>query len=192
MLRIATFFKWTILALWTAVAVPVLIDIFKKWLERNGALDHPGDWAMNGLASLAQIPGAYPAALILTGLLGGAWIDWLSRKIDGERQRKREIVGEELKALAQVISERLVSYNGDWPSCIHDIRPRLMSAFINVEGFGLWAPVNQLFDRPDGANILMNYLSLVGTMLSDGHFGQAKIRAEQARQAAENRNTSKP
>ena len=80
MLRIATFFKWTILALWTAVAVPVLIDIFKKWLERNGALDHPGDWAMNGLASLAQIPGAYPAALILTGLLGGAWIDWLSRR----------------------------------------------------------------------------------------------------------------
>jgi hypothetical protein len=185
MVRIATFFKWAIVALWTAVALPVLIDLFKKWLDRNGAFDHPENWAMNGLASVAQIPGVYPAALLLTGLLAGAWIDWLLRKFDGQRTRKRHQLGEEFKVLARHLSGKVNSFHGEWPVCVHDYRPRLMSAFINAESFGIWAPVNELYERADGAAIMINYLSIVGTMLSDGHFKQAKLRAKQARQFME-------
>ena len=37
----------------------------------------------------------------------------------------------------------------------------------------------------EGGAILTNYLSIVGTLLKDGHFKQAKIRALQAKEYAE-------
>jgi hypothetical protein len=69
----------------------------------------------------------------------------------------------------------------EWPRNIHDIQPNLMSAFIEAERFGLWAPLNELYKRQDGGAILANYLHIVGTMLRDGHFKQAKKRAQEVR-----------
>ena len=60
-----------------------------------------------------------------------------------------------------------------------------MSAFIDAEKFGIWAPVGQLESLKDGGSILVNYLRIVGTLLKDGHFKQAKLRALQAKQYAE-------
>ena len=56
-----------------------------------------------------------------------------------------------------------------------------MSIFIEAESFGIWAPVDQFYERQDGGAIMINYLCIVGTMLKDGHFEQAKKRALQAK-----------
>jgi len=60
-----------------------------------------------------------------------------------------------------------------------------MSAFIEAESFGLWTPVDHFYDRQDGGNIMVNYLRVIGTMLRDGHFKQAKIRALQVKALVE-------
>lgn len=60
-----------------------------------------------------------------------------------------------------------------------------MSVFIEAERFGVWAPVGNFESLKDGGAVLTNYLRIVGTMLKDGHYKQAKIRALQAKAYAE-------
>ena len=53
-----------------------------------------------------------------------------------------------------------------------------MSVFIQAEKLGLWtASFDELWARPDGGALLANYLKIVGTLLRDGHFKQAKQQA---------------
>jgi hypothetical protein len=142
---------------------------------------------MSAIAFIAQLPGMVPAALLITGLTAGVWLDWLMRRIDDSRAKARVAIGEEFLYLASIVDERQqsASIDNSWPKNVWDLRPRLMSVFINAEKFGIWAPVDQMYDRTDGANIIINYLRIVGTMLADGHFKQARKRALQAKQFVE-------
>jgi hypothetical protein len=177
----ASILRWVIGAIWTILIVPVLALAWRGVLDRGDVANHPVDWLMGWLASVGQAPGVYASALITTGLLVGVWLDWLFRKVDGSRARSRETLGLRYCNLSHDVERQLDDFHGEWPMNVHNLKPTLMSAFIEAEGFGLWAPVNELYERQDGGVIMVNYLRLVGTMLSDGHFKQAKKRALQAR-----------
>jgi hypothetical protein len=180
MARVASFFKWFALAVWTILIVPFLSRAWTGVLDRGDVANHPMDWTMGWLASLTQIPGVTASALIATGVLIGAWIDWLLRKFDGSRSTGRKVLGSRFCTLAHNLENRF-QYGGEWPANIHDMQPNLMSAFIEAEGFGLWAPVDHLYARQDGGAIMVNYLRIVGTLLRDGHFKQAKARSLQVK-----------
>jgi hypothetical protein len=135
---------------------------------------------MGWVASFAQLPGLSVGMLIVTGVLVGAWVDWLLRKFDGSLASRRETLGLRFCNMAHSIEDRL-RFDTRWSLNIHDLKPALMSLFIDAEGFGIWAPVDELYERQDGAAIMVNYLRIVGTMLKDGHFQQAKKRALQVR-----------
>jgi hypothetical protein len=180
MARVASFFKWFALTVWSLLIAPFILHAWNGALDRGDVTSHPLDFAMGWLASFAQVPGVYVGALIATGVVVGAWIDWLLRKFDGSRSADRKNLGSRFCNLAHNIENRF-QYQGEWPSNIHDLVPNLMSAFIEAEWFGLWTPVDQLYSCPDGGTILVNYLRIVGVMLRDGHFEQAKKRALQTR-----------
>lgn len=73
----AQVFRWIVSTVWTILIVPVIVLLWRGALDRGDFANHPVDWAMGWLASIAQIPGIYPSALMATGLLVGVWIDWL-------------------------------------------------------------------------------------------------------------------
>jgi hypothetical protein len=181
MVRAATVFRWVISTVWTILIVPVLVLLWHGVLDRQGVANHPADWLMGWLASFAQIPSIYASTLIATGVVVGVWIDWLLKRMDGSRASRREILGMRYCSLSHDVERQLDNFHAEWPRNIHHLQPALMSAFIEAEGFGLWAPVDQLENRQDGGAIMVNYLRIVGTMLKDGHFKQAKDRALQAK-----------
>jgi hypothetical protein len=68
-----------------------------------------------------------------------------------------------------------------------NVGPRLGSCFVKVRKAGLWTPERRALElHPLYAdrmqNILVNYLLHVGTLLSDGHFAEAKQVALQAKE----------
>jgi hypothetical protein len=180
MARAASIFRVVLSALWTIFIAPLLVLVWRGVLDRGDVANHPGDWLMGWLEAIAKISGIYPAALVVTGVLVGVWIDWLLRKFDGSRSADRKTLGIRFCNLAQNIENRF-QYDDTWPANIHDLKPNLMSAFIEAEGFGLWTPVDHLYVRRDGGAIMVNYLRIVGTMLRDGHFKQAKARSLQVK-----------
>jgi hypothetical protein len=180
MVRFAGFARWLVLVVFAPIFLAVATDMAKRWAERQGWIDHPEEavgWLMGIPLWIAQLPWVYPVALILGGLTVGIWLDWLLRRFDTSRSDRRVGLGLQLQNLANVIERRQGGFRHDWPDIIQDLRPQLMSIFIRVEKIGLWAPVDQLYDREDGATVLVNYLRMVGTMLADGHFKQARKRA---------------
>jgi hypothetical protein len=173
----ASFFRWLALAIWTILVAPFLLRAWTGVLDRADVANHPVDWLMGWLASFAQVPGVSIGALIATGVVVGAWIDWFLRKFDGSRISKRKTLGIKFCDIAHDIADRQNGFHGDWPENSHDIVPRLMSAFVEANGFGVWVPVDHLYARKDGGRIISNYLRVVGTMLKDGHFEHAKRQA---------------
>jgi hypothetical protein len=178
----ASVFRVVLSTVWTIFVAPFLLLVWRGVLDRGDVANHPGDWLMGWLDTVAKIPGVYPAALIATGILVGLWIDWLLRKIDGSRAARRKTLGTTYCSLSSNIEGRFGGYYGEWSENIHDLKPALMSAFIEAEGFGLWAPVDELYKRQDGGVVVVNHLRIVGTMLRDGHFKQARTRALQAKE----------
>jgi hypothetical protein len=177
----ASVFRWVVSTIWTILIVPVLVLVWRGVLDRGDVASHPADWLMSWLASVAQIPGIYSAALITTGILVGVWIDWFLKKVDGSQASRRETLGVRYCNLSSDVSERQNGYYGEWSTNIHNLKPALVSAFIAAKGFGLWVPVDELYRRQDGGAIMVNYLRVVGTMLRDGHFKEAKKRALEAK-----------
>src|ERR1019366_6021293 len=102
------------------------------------------------------IPGVYPSALVATGVLVGVWIDWFLKKVDGSRASRRETLGLRYCNLSYDVEGRPDGLHGEWSLNIHDLKPMLMSVFIEAEGYGLWAPVNELYERRDGGTIMVN------------------------------------
>jgi hypothetical protein len=178
MLKIAPLARWLLLAILVAVCVPIATDMFVRWYDRPLAA---GGWVITNLLAAGQSPWLFPAALVIAGLTAGTWIDWLFRRLDSSRAAARVEVGNELLRLAAKVAARQEGVRNEWPANVHDLRPSIMSAFIRVEQLGIWAPVDQPYGLLDGAKVLVNYLQLVGTMLADGHFRQARKRASQFR-----------
>jgi hypothetical protein len=177
MRSIATIYKWVILPLWASVAIPVLVDFLQKWLDRNGAYEHPGASILNALAVLAQLPGVYPAALVLSGLLAGAWLDVIFRKLDGSRRKALVDLGVDIRSLGRRINDRQNGFRSKWPANIIDLKPSLLSSHLKLTKRGIWSPGEILLSRADGAQLQADYLETVGTLLREGQFTEAKEKA---------------
>jgi hypothetical protein len=182
MFKLASLVRWLLLAILVPLAIPVATVSSTRWAESRGwySPGEPGGW-LTTLVAIGELPWLLPVVLVVAGLTAGAWLDWLIRKLDHTRAAERVEIGNELLHLANRVASRQEGIRNEWPANVHDLRPSIMSAFIKVERIGVWAPVDQPYGRLDGANILVNYLQLVGTMLSEGHFKQARKRAAQVR-----------
>jgi hypothetical protein len=62
------------------------------------------------------------------------------------------------------------------PDHVRDLKPDIVSAFISAKKIGLWVPGERAFQLSD-ASFLCEYLRLMGRLLEDGHFDEAKREA---------------
>jgi hypothetical protein len=153
------------------------LEIFKQVAERIGLYDRPreaADTVLNFFLSLAELPWLRTTTLVLCAFVAGLWLDWLLRKFDGSRAKARENLGYEMMNLAHDIDNALALVDR---FRLQDFSPRLISAFIKAKQVGLWTP-----DVRMPLNVVMPYLRHVGTLLSDGHFAEAKQAALQAKE----------
>lgn len=172
-----SFIKWAFTSLWGVLLIPVLVDFLEKWLDRNGAYDHPAEWITQTLAGLGQLPGVYPAALVLTGLVGGVWLDTMLRWFDGSRRTALVDLGAEVRNMGHMVRDRQNGFHNEWPGNISNLKASLLSLHVRLTKRGIWSPGETLQGRADGARILVEYLETVGTLLREQQFAEAKEKA---------------
>ena len=110
-------------------------------------------------------------ALVLGGFVAGLWVDWLLRKLDRSRNAAREKIGSEMQELANKLESASASAQGFPP-----YYPELMSLLLKVLKHGIWTPVESIH-RAEYRPAIWVYLTLVGTLLRDGHFDMARQAA---------------
>jgi hypothetical protein len=103
------------------------------------------------------------------GLMAGLGLDALLKRVDGSRAKARKDLGSEMKRLAYEIERTMPSGTIMWPEAF---LPRMVSASLKAKNFGLWFP--QQDTNVVDVVATCRYLWLVGTLLFDGHFSQAK------------------
>lgn len=62
-------------------------------------------------------------------------------------------------------------------------RPQITSYFTTAEKLGMQVPDDRIFSihLPHALDLIMDYLTQVGTMLKDGHFREAKLYAKESK-----------
>jgi hypothetical protein len=185
MQRLSNWACWIAAGFFTLIVIPLLVEFLKHLAENIGLYDQPRETAgavLNFFLSLAELPWLRVTALVLGGFVAGLWLDRLLRKRDRSRAEARENLGLEMQSIGRDMRwERENEATGRL-----NVGPRLGSCFVAARKVGLWAPERQPLNlHPLHAdrmqNILMNYLLHVGTLLSDGHFAEAKQTALQAK-----------
>ena len=185
MRSLSTFFRWLVIPVWGLVLIPVLVDFLKKWLERNGAYEHSGEWIVDAIVGVARLPGFWPALFVLSGLLVGVWFDALLRRFDGNRNTKLVNLGNDLCRLGGHIRQRQNAFRNSWPDNVDDLKPELLSCHLRLTKAGIWSPGLAFHSRSEGAQWLAGYLETIGTLLSEHRFAEAKQNALGVKQALE-------
>jgi hypothetical protein len=178
MQRLSAWARWIGAGVFTIFVIPIAVEFVKHVAENIGLYDRPREAAgtvLNFFLSLAELPWLRVTALLLAGFVAGLWLDWLLRKFDGSRAKARENLGYEMRNLAHDIDNALALIDR---FRLPDFSPRLMSAFIKAKQVGLWTP-----DVRMPINFVIDYLRHVGTLLSDGHFAEAKQAALERKEA---------
>ena len=181
----STFFRWMVVSVWVLVMTPVLVEFLKKWLERNGAYEHAGEWFIDGVAGVASLSGFYPVLLVLSGMLVGVWFDAILRRFDGSRNTKLVNLGNDLRRLGGHIRQRQNDFRNSWPDNVDDLKPELLSCHLRLTKIGIWSPGLAFHASPEGALWLANYLETIGTLLTEHHFAEAKQNALGVKQTLE-------
>ena len=174
MQRLSAWARWIGAGIFTIFVIPIAVEFVKRVAENIGLYDRPREAAgniLNFFLSLGELPWLRTTTLVLGSFVAGVWLDWLLRKFDGSRAKARENLGYEMTNLANEIDNALALINR---FRLPDFTPRLMSAFTTAKQLGLWTPDVRMYER---INLVMDYLRHVGTLLSDGHFAEAKRAA---------------
>jgi hypothetical protein len=160
---------------WAALVFgyPLCRYVFEHLAATYGWWEHPAESAGSLIAvvqSLWDVPWVRAIVLVSTGYVAGLWTDYLLRRVDGSRAQARKNLGLEMRALAGDVG-RLQSQITDftWPG---HYTPRLVSLSLKAKSMGMWFP-----EKHTTQHATLEYLLLVGTLLSDGHFSQAKKQA---------------
>jgi hypothetical protein len=171
-------------ARWIGVSVllPILIPLAVHFIEQQ-----PPETAgavLKFLLNLAEQTWLRVIALVLGGFVAGLWLDWLLRKFDGSRAEARENLGIEMEKIGRDMREEMNSGR----TVLLRASPRLNSCFTKARKVGLWVPDARIMKaQPLLINrieyLLVEYLLHVGTLLSDGHFKEAKREASQHKDA---------
>ncbi|WFU42619.1 hypothetical protein QA640_09240 [Bradyrhizobium sp. CB82] len=178
MAKIASRFRWLLLALWFFLG-PLLLAVWNGYIVRADVGNNPWGW----VTWLAGLPGIHAGSLLFTGLVVGVWVDWILRRIDGSRADDRRALGVRFCNLAHTIEDRF-RCDDRWPSNIVSVIPNITSAFIEADKYGVWTPADTLYENPNGGNLMVYYLLHVGTLLRDGHFREARVHSLQAKALA--------
>jgi hypothetical protein len=181
MFRLANWVRGTLLVVWASFALPVATQFVTKWIERKGFYDRPDEaapWLMGTVAWFTQLPGVVPAAWFLTGLVAGAWLDWVLRRLDGTRARERQSLGEDMRMIGAEVRRGHLNASRDWTDECTRLWPQINSIFVRAKKVGLWHPDHDFVNRQP--EFVSMYLRSVGTLLASGQFSEAKTEARQA------------
>jgi hypothetical protein len=177
--------KWLkqfLFGIWGLSLIPLITPILEKWLNENvfgpnGATTVSPDaitTAFNNLLVLGQQRWFKFAFVLLTGIVIGVSLEWLSRNSDERKAFELRSLGIKFRSLSDNIKVRAAS--AGWPDNVRDLRPAILSVLISARKFGLWVPNDHIYQLPD-ASFLCEYFRCVGTLLEDGHFDKANSEA---------------
>jgi hypothetical protein len=177
MQRLSAWARGIATVIFTGLVLPLAVHFIEQQPpETAGAV-------LKFFLNLAEQTWLHVTALVLGGFVAGLWVDWLLRKFDGCRAEARENLGFEMKGIGHDMQSEM-----ERGTLQLNVGPRLNSCFVSARKVGLWVPDARMFrvhpvfvDRIQ--NILLNYLLHVGTLLSDGHFAEAKRAALQRKDA---------
>src|SRR5207302_9881309 len=110
------------------------------------------------------------ALVFLTGIVIGVSLESLIRKSDEKKASELRSLGTKFRSLSDNIKVRAAS--SGWPDNVRDLKPAILSAFISVKKFDLWAPTEHVYQLPD-ASFLCEYFRCVGQLLESEHFDLA-------------------
>jgi hypothetical protein len=166
--------RWLSLLVCLVVASPLLGQHAARWPKGITLFERQDELlAIAASTSLTTIqhPLFYWALVGLISFAAGIWIEWLAKKIDQSRRRKA--LGRTLVSLARRIDSAQDHHESKWPWSIQHVRVDLQSAFLKTSRLGLWVPDHTIFLRRD-ANLLISYLTVIGTSLAEGRFADAR------------------
>jgi hypothetical protein len=169
MQRFSAWARW----IFTIILIGVVLPFAVHFIEQQPR--ETTDVVSEFLLDLSEQPWLPNTALFLGGLVIGLWLDWLLRILDGSRAEQREALGDEMLIL---------NYNlGNLKDPMSEARVEIMSWFITARKFRIWAPDQRVFNLEPGRayGMIRDYLMSVGTMLRDGHFAEAKRRANKGK-----------
>ena len=165
--------------------IPLITFVPRKWLDENVFSDRDGmaaavfhdavaTTAFDNLAVLGQQRWFKFTLVLLTGIVIGASLEWLSRKSDEKKRSELRSLGAKFRSLSDSIKMR--SASSGWPDNVSDLKPAVMSAFGSARKFHLWVPDEHVFQLPD-SSFLCEYFRCVGRFLEDGQFAKANNEA---------------
>ena len=181
--------RWLSLLVCLAASSPLIGQYAARWPKEISIFEGQGEWlaiAENTSLTTIQQPWFYWILVGLTAFAAGIWIEWLAKKSD--RSRRRKSLGRTLVSVAQRVDSAQDSPESKWPWNIQHVRVDLQSALLKLSRLGLWVPDHTIFLRRD-ANMLVSYLTVIGTSLAEGRFAEAReesfrcrdlLRAERA------------
>jgi hypothetical protein len=178
--------RWIALGVFALLNSPLALKLLDPMAENIGLYDRDAlPNAVSFLLGLAELTWVWAAALGVGVFAAGLWADWFLRRLDSTRAEARKKLGWEMVSLARSIADPPPAWSYMSP---HEVGSEIMSAFIKAKQFGLWAPdlsvptnVLEGLGPDQFRNILHSYLLLVGRMLNDGHFTEAKKVALEAK-----------
>jgi hypothetical protein len=158
----------------------IVSEILKRWMEKNGYLDHPEEgiaWLLSTLASVSHYWWFYPTLTFVIGLMIGLWTDLILRRFSDERETQIELLGHDMVSAAAAVRFQQKFSGEYWPENISAQRSTLAAIFERASKFRIYVPSDNIFSRSDGVLILHDYLDFVGTYLSQSGLKPAKRRA---------------
>jgi hypothetical protein len=110
----------------------IAAEILRRWMDRNGYLDHPENgiaWIVSTLADFTKHDWFYPLAAFILGLALGVWTDTILRRLTDDKAKQRRSLGYDMLDMANSIKARY-RYSANWPSNCSDIRPSIDSLIL--------------------------------------------------------------
>jgi hypothetical protein len=198
---VAAAVRWLSLVVCLAIASPLIGQYGARWPKEIAIFQKQDELlAIGANTSLAiiQHPLFYWALMGFASFAAGIWIEWLAKKSDLARRRKA--LGRTLISLAREIDSAQDDRESRWPWSIQHVRVELQSALHRTSRLDIWVPDQTIFLRGD-ANLLVSYLTVIGTLLTEGRLAEARgealrcrdlVRAERAQRRAASSSPNRP
>ncbi|MGA7185138.1 MAG: hypothetical protein WBY67_17880 [Pseudolabrys sp.] len=170
--------KPILFGIWGLLLTPLIATILEKWLKETffSVPNAVTTTVFINLVALSPQRWFQFALVFFTGIVIGISLDWLARKSDENKASELRRLGSKLRSLSEIIKSRTAEVHSEWPDHVRDLKPDIVSAFISAKKIGLWVPGERAFQLSD-ASFLCEYLRLMGRLLEDGHFDEAKREA---------------
>ena len=167
--------KLFLFGIWGVLLIPLIAAVLEIWFQENFFSEsNAATTFFNNLVAMEQQRWFKFALVLLTGVVIGASLEWLTRKSDEKKAYELRSLGIKFSSLSDSVKVRTAS--SEWPGNVHDLRPAILSAFNSAKKFDFWVPSNRIYELPD-ASFLCEYFRCVGRLLEDGYFVEANREA---------------